>query len=501
MSGDTSPRYFSSVQKAGLFLGPLLFMLLIHLPAFPPLSEKAQVVLAVMLWMLIWWISEATQLSVTALLPIILFPMTGVLDLDQTTGAYGNKIIFLFMGGFMIALALEKWQLHLRIALSIVRLTGTNADGIIFGFMLATGALSMWISNTATTVMMLPIASSVITLLVKENLEYTPRQLANFSLCMMLGIAYAANIGGIATLVGTPPNTVLVSIIEDRYGYDISFADWAAVGFPFSLMMLLLMYWVLVKIVYPNRMGHFKGSEELIQKELDKLGKLSKGERLTLMIFTGTALLWILHSYLEIIFPWLILDDTIIAIVGTIALFICPVDFKKGEFVLRWEDTQRLPWGILLLFGGGLALANALDEVGLVRLIGEVVAQNNNLGFFTINVILIALSLFLTEIMSNVALVTIIIPLVAGISVSLGENPLWACIPVTMAASCAFMLPMSTPPNAIVFASGHITVAQMAKAGFVLNLISIGLLVILAQFWIPYIFEIVPGVVPEWGVK
>lgn len=500
MTTQNPANYFSLGQKIGLFLGPALFFILINLPTISPLTQDAQIVIAVMLWMLSWWISEAVQLPVAALLPIILFPVMGVLDIKATTTAYGNPIIFLFMGGFMIALALEKWRLHLRIALSIVSLTGTNANGIILGFMLATAALSMWISNTATTVMMLPIASSVITLLAQKASVENTAKMTNFSLCMMLGIAYAANVGGIATIIGTPPNVVLASIIKDQYHYDISFATWLAVGLPFTMLMLAVMYVILVRLIYPNHLGQFEGSDQLIQQELKKLGKISKPEVLTLIVFGTTALLWIFRSYLQKIFPGLILNDTIIAMMGTVILFICPINFQKGEFVLQWQDTRKLPWGILLLFGGGLSLANALAEVGLISLIGKSVASNVGLGFLMIGSVLIAISLFLTEVMSNVALVVIIVPVIAGISIGLGQNPLWICIPATMATSCAFMLPMSTPPNAIVFASGHIKVAQMFKAGVMLNILAILLLILFTQFWIPYVFEIVEGVVPEWAV-
>lgn len=485
-------------RYVGFTLGPFIFMMFYMAPSLAPLSEAAQTTIAVAAWMIIWWISEAVQLPVTALLPIVLFPLLGVLDVQATTTAYGNPIIFLFMGGFMLALALEKWKLHLRIALSIVKLTGTNANGIILGFMLATAALSMWISNTATTVMMLPIASSVIQLL-GNTYGRADKKLQNFSLAMMLGIAYSANVGGIATLIGTPPNTVLASIILENYGYEITFASWFMMGLPFTVILMACIYLMLTRVLYPNHLGSFEGSNALIREELKKLGSISRAEKVTLAIFILTALLWITRSYLNALIPGLALRDEIIAMMATIALFITPAQSVPGEAVLRWEDTRRLPWGILILFGGGLALARAMNENGIIELIGNTVADSSNWGLWIMLALLITIALFMTEVMSNVALVAVAAPVIAGIAVNLGENPLLMTIPITIASSCAFMLPMSTPPNAIVFASGHIKVAQMVRIGIILNIIAIITLLFFSQTLIPYIFDIRFGVLPDWA--
>jgi sodium-dependent dicarboxylate transporter 2/3/5 len=493
---------FPLSQRIGFILGPCIFLVILNLPPFLPISPAAQSVIAVAAWMLTWWISEAVHLAVAALLPIILFPLLQVQDLKETTQAYGDPMIFLFMGGFMIALAMEKWNLHLRIALNIVKLTGTNADGIILGFMLSTGFLSMWISNTATTVMMLPIASSVIGLLANdENLN--PKGFANFSLTMMLGIAYAASIGGIGTLIGTPPNTAFKTIINKTYGYEVTFAQWFFVGFPFAVILLITTYFVMVKWLFPNKLGDFAGSGEIIQKELKKLGPMSKAEKLTSLIFFLTAMLWIFLQPLNNLFltlKWGIkLDDTITAILGGLVLFITPIHWRRGEFLLHWNDTKNIAWGILLLFGGGIALANGLAKTGIIQLIGSSVTGFKGLDNYLILVILITLVVFMTEVMSNVALVMVIVPVIAGISVGLGENPLWLTVPITIGASCAFMLPMATPPNAIVFSSGHVKVAQMVKIGFVLNIISIIILSIFAQTFLPYYFEIEIGKLPDWA--
>ncbi|MCU0447177.1 MAG: DASS family sodium-coupled anion symporter [Microscillaceae bacterium] len=496
-----TPAEYALTKKIGLFLGPAIFLLILNLPQFSGLSPEAQRVIAVAAWMLTWWISEAVNLAVTAFLPIILFPMLQVNKMDETTQAYGDTIVFLFMGGFIIALAMEKWNLHLRIALNIVRLTGTNANGIILGFMLATGFLSMWISNTATTVMMLPIANSVIGLLANSE-DLDKKGFANFSLVMMLGIAYAANIGGIGTLIGTPPNIVFASNIKKMYGYEVTFYQWFMVGFPFALCLLLLTYWVMVKWLYPNRLSTFRDSEDLINQELRKLGKMTKSEKLTLIIFVSTALLWIFRQLINLqLTAWQInlqLDDAMIAMIAAIVLFTTPTNFAKGEFLLSWKDTKNMSWGILMLFGGGIALANALAKTGIIKKIGTSVAGLEGLDNFMIMALLVALVVFMTEVMSNVALIAVIVPVIAGIAVGLGENPLWLTVPITIAASCAFMLPMATPPNAIVFSSGYVKVSQMVRAGLVLNILSIIILIVFAQTLLPYFFGIEIGKLPEW---
>jgi solute carrier family 13 (sodium-dependent dicarboxylate transporter), member 2/3/5 len=498
---NQSPVEFATSKKIGLFLGPIFCLIILNLPQFSALSPEAQRVIAIAVWMLTWWISEAVNLAVTALLPIVLFPLFQINRVDETTQAYGDTIIFLFMGGFMIALAMEKWNLHLRIALNIVRLTGTNADGIILGFMLATGFLSMWISNTATTVMMLPIANSVIGLLANSE-ELDKKGFSNFSLSMMLGIAYAASIGGIGTLIGTPPNIVFASNIKKMYGYEVTFFQWFMVGFPFAVLLLLCTYWLMVKWIYPNRLKTFKGSEDLIQNELHKLGKMTQPEKLTLIIFVTTALLWIFRQFINLQLDYfklgLQLDDTMIAMIAAIALFITPINFRRGEFLLSWKDTKNLSWGILLLFGGGIALANALAKTGIIKKIGASVAGFEGLDHFMIMALLVTLVVFMTEVMSNVALVAVIVPVIAGIAVGLGENPLWLTVPITIGASCAFMLPMATPPNAIVFSSGYVKVSQMVKLGFIMNILSIIILVIFAQTLLPYFFDIEIGKLPDW---
>lgn len=466
------------LKQLFVFAGLALFAILLALPHPDALSPEAWKVLAMAALMLLWWITEAVPIPVTALLPIVLLPILGVYSLREAAAPYADPVVFLFLGGFMLALGMERWNLHRRIALNIVRRTGTHADGIILGFMLATFVLSMWISNTATAVMMLPIALSVIRLLTVDAEADSSAGVQRFALAMMLGIAYAANIGGTATLIGTPPNVVLAGFMRSQYGVELSFARWLGMALPFALALLLISYWFLVKVLYPNRLGQFKGGADIIRDSLAGLAPLTSGEFRTLLVFLAAAAGWVFQAQLNTILPFQI-GDTEIALLALFALFIVPSGSAPGDALLRWEDTDRLPWGILLLFGGGLSLAGALKATGVIDLIGAQFAGSEQAGFAVL-LGLTAISLFLTEVMSNVALVTVMLPVVAGVATAMGLNPLLFCIPVTLAASCAFMLPMATPPNAIVFASQHIRVNQMVRAGFWLNLAAILLITLLA---------------------
>ena len=474
-----------STKKIGLLLGPLLFFIIKFLP-ITLVSEKGDAVIAIAVWMVVWWITETVHIAVTALLPLILFPLLKVMPIADVGANYGSPIIFLFFGGFILALALEKVNLHRRIALTIVKLTGTTPEKVVLGFMLATAFMSMWISNTASTVVMLPIAISVIKLLIDDKDGFTKRD-KNFALSIMLGIAFAANAGGIATVIGTPPNSVLIGLLENEYNIQISFLTWMSFGFPFSLIMIMAVYFVLVKWMFPCKGILFTSSANLIHQELEKLGKISAKEKRVLTIFAITVFLWITRTVINNLLPGLKLSDTIISLIGAVALFAIPLNIKKGVFVLDWNDTSKLAWGILLLFGGGLALAKGMASSGLVSLITDAIAAGEFNILLTVS-LLIILMLFTTELMSNVALVAVLAPVVAGIAIGLNIPILNLLIPVTMASSCAFMLPMATPPNAIVFASGYVKVNQMVRAGIVLNLIAVGLLILYYQFVIPLFF-------------
>lgn len=472
-------------KKIGLVTGPLVFLCILLLPT-TILSTNADAVIAIALWMVIWWITEAVSISVTALLPLILFPILKIMPLNTVGDNYGNKIIFLFFGGFILALALEKVNLHKRIALNIIKITGTTPNKVVLGFIIATATLSMWISNTASTVVMLPIAVSVIKLLVNDKDGFTKSD-KNFALSVMLGIAFSANAGGIATIIGTPPNSVLIGLLEEQYNIEISFLKWMIIGLPFSIVLLTVIYFVLVKWMFPNKQLEFSASKEVINSELKKLGPTSKKEKMVLVIFAITVFLWIFRTLINSVFPSIGLSDTVISMIAAVSLFAVPYNLKKGDFILKWKDTEKLAWGILVLFGGGLALANGMATTGIVTTVTEAISNSNINIFFTVS-LLILLMLFMTELMSNVALITVLAPIVAGIAIGLNIPMLHILIPVTMASSCAFMLPMATPPNAIVFASGYIKVKQMARVGIILNLIAVALLILLFQFVLPILF-------------
>ena len=472
-------------KKIGLMLGPILFFIIHSLP-FVLLSKRGDVVIAIAVWMIVWWITEAVSIAVTSLLPLVLFPLLKVMPIADVGANYGSPIIFLFFGGFVMALALEKVNLHKRIALTIIKYTGTTPNKVILGFMLATAFLSMWISNTASTVVMLPIAISVIKLLVNDADGFSKND-QNFAVSVILGIAFSANAGGIATIIGTPPNSVLIGLLENEYQIQISFFKWMTIGLPFSIIMLAVSYIVLVKWMFPNKEVRFSASEAIIETELNKLGKISRKEKMVLIIFTITVFLWIFRALINELFPNVALSDTIISIIAAISLFAIPFDISKGEFILTWKDTEKLAWGILILFGGGLSLAKGMSSSGIVTIVTETIATAE-ISMLVMGALLIILMLFLTELMSNVALVAVLAPVIAGIAIGLEIPILYLLIPVTMASSCAFMLPMATPPNAIVYASGYIKVNQMVRIGFVLNVIAVFILILVYKYIIPLLF-------------
>ncbi len=476
---------FAGAKSFGLIAGPLLFFLIILLTPENILTPEAWKVIGIALWMVVWWVTEAAPIPVTALLPIILFSITGVFTIDEATAPYANKIIFLFMGGFMLGLAMERHNLHKRIALNLIKKTGTNPNGIVLGFMLTTAFISMWISNTATTVMMLPIALSITSLLNVQGTTDKGKQ--RFALALMLGIAYAANIGGTATIVGTPPNVAWVGFMDTMMDFEVTFAKYLTVGLPVAIIMLAITYFLLTRVMFPNKVNRLSESSQVIDDQLKELGKMSKAEKYVATIAICTALAWIFRTNLNSWFNTTLLSDALIAMAGAVAMFVAPLNLRKGEFLMEWEYTKNLPWGILLLFGGGLTLAKAMEKTNIVQAVGEAMAQSN-VNQFVLILALCAFMLFMTEIMSNVALTVIFIPVVLGISVSLNINPMYLSLPVTLAASYAFMMPISTPPNAIVFSSGMIRIKDMIRAGFFLNIIAILLLAILSKTLIPLIY-------------
>lgn len=485
----------NKIKLTGFFLGPFLFIFLyFFLPQWSSLEAQACSVLAVSAWMVSWWVTEAVYVSVTALIPLVLFPVLGIMTVSAASSSYANSVVFLFMGGFILALALEKHNLHQRIALYLIKFTGTSGNGIIAGFMLATAFISMWISNTATAIMMLPIALSITQLFNSElsNADVPDAHYRNFSVGLMLSIAYSSSIGGIATIIGTPPNVVLAGLFNETYHRDITFLEWIKVALPIAVIILLLCYMLITRVIFPNHLKNVEGSGELIARKLRELGGFSRAEILVLGIFFLTSFCWIFRPYVnEWLLVWFgeetyraVLDDATIAMGGGLLMFSVPVNLKKQEFILAWEDTKRLPWGILILFGGGICLARSLEDAQLIQLIGSYLAGQGKIQLWLLITILAFISIFLTELMSNVALTTIFVPVVFGLAEAFGYDPLTLAMPVTFAASCAFTLPVSTPPNAVMFAGGYVRLYDMVKAGVVLNIISLIIIVVLSMMLI-----------------
>ncbi len=455
------------------------------------LNEQANKVVAVALLMIVWWIAEALPMPAVALIPLVLHPLFKISTIEEVSKAYSNPVIFLFMGGFMIGLAIEKWNLHKRIALNIVKRTGTSGNRIILGFIIATGFLSMWLSNTATTMMMFPIALSVIAVM-KEH-EQSGTSFKNFSLVLMLVIAYASNIGGMATVIGTPPNVAFVGFIEKKYGYTVQFLDWMLVCTPLAILLLAALYWVLAKWMFPSRIKNSTEANSFITDEIKALGKLSAAEKRVLVIFILTALLWITKDILNRQ-PYFKLDDNMIAVLGALLLFATPSGIKKEnkpQMVLEWKDTSKMAWGILLLFGGGIALANSLEKAGVMAQVGNWLAGFSHVNGLILVLMVVIVSIFLSEVMSNVAQVIVLAPVLAALSDALQLDPLLLGIPMTLAASAAAMMPMGTPPNAIVFSSGHIKLKDMLRAGLVMNLISIFLITAFCWFVLPQVMKVI----------
>ena len=422
-------------------------------------------VLSAAAWMLVWWVAEAVPLGVTSVLPLVLFPVLGVTDVASAAAPYGSKYVFLFLGGFLIALALEQWNLHRRFALRILVAAGGNPRRLLGGFMMATAGLSMWISNTATTLMMLPIALSVLS---KINLQHHPR----FPMALLLGTAYAANLGGIATLMGTPPNVAMAGLVEEHIGVTVPLLEWTLMALPFSVVMLVLVHVLLTRVLCPVGKAELQGGVVKLRQELDALGAWTPAEKRVAWIFGSTAFLWVCRRFI-VVNTGMALDDTAVAMAAGVMLFLIPSGQpQSARTLLVWEDTRRLPWEILLLFGGGLTLAGQLSEAGVLVAVADGLSALPSMSPSVLVAGFILASLFLTEIMSNLALTVVMVPVVAQVAVSWGMDPLLLVVPVTMASSCAFMLPMATPPNAIVFGSGQLSMSNMVRVGLVLNVVA-----------------------------
>jgi solute carrier family 13 (sodium-dependent dicarboxylate transporter), member 2/3/5 len=490
-----------SLSKAtvGLFLGPAVFVAMLLAPPPAGMSEAAWATAAVGTLMAAWWISEAVPIPVTALLPIPLFPLLGIGTITEATAPFANPLIFLFMGGFLIAIAMQRWNLHRRIALGIIAAVGTKPSSIILGFMIASAFLSMWVSNTATALMMLPIGMSIIALGSKLPSSTAADQQAvkHFGIALMLGIAYGCNIGGLGTLIGTPPNALLAAFMLENHGVEIGFAQWMMLGVPLVLIGIPLAYLVLTRISFPLHLTELPGGEDIIHEERHKLGPMSHQELKVAIVFGVTALLWMLRPVLQDYVRGL--SDAGIAVAAGISLFLIPSRLRQGEFLLDWAATAKLPWGILILFGGGLSLAAAVTRTGFDQYIGLLVVGFDAWPTVLLLAFSVLMILLLTEMTSNTATAAAFLPVLGAAAVGIGENPLLFLVPAAVAASCAFMLPVATPPNAIVYGSGLLTIPMMIRAGGWLNLCFIGLVMLAAYTLMLAVFSIQPGTVPEWA--
>jgi sodium-dependent dicarboxylate transporter 2/3/5 len=473
-------------RKIGLILGAVLFAFVLAVPTPAGMTPQTAKAAAVALLMATWWITEAIPIPATALLPLALYPLLGVMDTRVTARAYGDHNVFLFMGGFFIAMAMQKWNLHRRIALHIVSLVGEGPRTIVLGFMCATAFLSMWISNTATTMMMMPIAMAVIGQVARDK---RPGPVAP---ALMLGVAYAASIGGLGTLIGTPPNVIFAGAFEKLFPEmgDIGFLTWMTVGVPLVLVFIPVTWLYLTRIAFRVPAGTAGGGgRATIKAELVEMGPMSRGEIYVLVVFVLTALAWAFRSNIDLgsftIPGWSnllgisnLVTDATVAIAAALVLFILPVDLKRGEFALDWEWASRIPWGVLILFGGGFALAASFRETGLDLWVGGGLKAAAGLPPWVLILLVCLVMTFLTEMTSNTATASMAMPILGSTAAASGMNPLFLMIPAALSASCAFMLPVATPPNAIVFGSGKVTIPQMARAGLGLNLMGAVLIVI-----------------------
>ena len=473
-------------ENFGFLLGVTAALVVMLLPTPEGLSLEAHKTAALFLLMGIWWATEAVPVAVTALVPLALFPMLGIVDIQSAANPYANKTIYLFFGGFLIATAIQKWDLHKRIALFVLEYAGSNGASLILGFMLTAALISMWVMNTATTIMLLPIGLAVITV-VKETVRgLSEKEMESFQLALLLGIAYGATIGGMSTLIGTGPNGMLAAFMADNYNLDISFVDWMKVGVPLSAVMLPCSWLILTRVIFKVEFETSQETKELLSSMKQELGKFDGAEFKVFVVFVLTAITWMLRTVLDDINGFEGLSDAGIAMISALFLFLLPSGNKeKKGALLEWKDAQEnVPWGLLVLFGGGLSLANAVQATGLAVWMGNLIPQG--ISIVLIVILVVTMIIFLTELTSNMATTATFLPVVAAIAIQSDFNPLLVTAAVALAASCAFMLPVATPPNAIVFGSGLIRVPQMARAGFLINVLGILVVSFVAAVSVPY---------------
>ena len=484
----------SRARIIGLFSGPLAaFIVFWWLPEqyindagqLVVLSVAARTAAATAIWMAVWWITEAIAVYATALIPLAVFPLTGAASIKTTAASYGHELIYLFLGGFILALALERCGLHRRFALTVLKAVGTRPTRIIATFMFIAAFLSMWVTNTATTIMLLPVALSITKLIDSTGSGEGNPAHRHFPVCLLLAIAYAATIGGIGTIIGTAPNVFLVSYIRTQMNHEISFVLWMMFGVPLVIVFLPIVWWMLSRVIYRVSNLPIVGVDVLLDRLHGELGPMSRAEKLTLVIFLLTAGAWVTRPLLgRMVFgdvaPLAGLTDSGIAIIAALTLFVTPVHLARREFLMDWPTAVRLPWGLLILFGGGLSLAATLDRSGFSAFLGSQVVILSPLPMVMIVALVTGMMIFLTELTSNTATTATLIPVLYAVAIGLDIDPFLLIVPAGLAASCAFMLPVATPPNAIVFGSGLVSIPQMSRAGFWLNLVAIILIPFMA---------------------
>ncbi|MDN4503801.1 SLC13 family permease [Alteromonadaceae bacterium BrNp21-10] len=480
----------ANYQNIGMLAGPAIFALMMFFDGVQQtMPTEAWRTAAVGIWMALWWATEAIPVPVTAFIPLVVFDLLGISSIKDAAAPYANPIIYLFLGAFLLAIAVERWNLHKRIALMILTKTGTDGQRLIAGFMLVSAVLSMWMTNTSTTMMLMPIGLSVVKVIIDHASELNAKQQTDFQVAMLLSLAYGATIGGLSTLVGTPPNALLAAFLQESYGIEISFASWMAVGVPVMILMLPITWFVLTRLAFKVTVKENPAVQAHLSKLRSELGPMRSAERRVAVIFCLVIFAWMLRRPLEAALNLEGVSDTGIVMVAALLLFLMPSGEKEQPQLLTWHDANRLPWAVLILFGGGLSLAAAVSNTGLALWLGESLAPLGNIGVVALVIAAAGLVIFLTELTSNLATAATFLPVMGAIAIQTGLDPFMLSVPITLAASCAFMLPVATPPNAIVFASGAITIPQMVRGGLMLNIVGMFLISIVSIWWAPYIFS------------
>ena len=480
----------SRLKQAGLWMGPIVALAMFISAAWQDtMPHNAWIVAGVGLWMAMWWSTEAIPVAATAFIPLVSFPLLQVMPVKAVAQSYAHPTIFLFLGAFLLALSVEKWALHRRIALNVLVRTGTDGRKLILGFMVAGALLSMWMTNTSTAMMLLPIATSVAAMVVERSSDVSDDDKRAFQVALLLALAYATTIGGMSTIIGTPPNVLLAGFMEETYGIQIAFFDWMLIGLPLALVLLPLGWVVLTRVAFRVDVPASPEVADVIHSMREEMGAMTSPQRRVGLLFLTVVALWMARKWLNEVPGLEGLSDAGIVMAAALLLFVIPSGNGSPARLMQWDDVARLPWGVLILFGGGLALAAQVSSSGLAVWLGESLLPVAGLGTLVLVAAAAGLVVFLTELTSNLATAATFLPVVAAIAAQSGIEPLVLCVPVTLAASCAFMLPVATPPNAIVFSSGALTIPQMIRAGILMNIIAMMTLTLLAVILVPTVFS------------